>query len=240
MPLNKPSGNMYPWAYTINLIAGECEYHCDYCYVGNKIGPWLSRMGNTKYCGKPRLIEKEFQVPLVVPDGYVIFVQSCGDLFGHWIPDTWIMRILEHIRNFPQTIFLLQTKNPARFFDFDIPKNCILGTTIESNRDYGDTKAPLPKERFLAFKEMPEEQELMVAIEPVKDFDLGTMLAWIAVIRPKFVSVGADSGENNLTEPSSQKLKTLLWQMELVTEVRRKKNLNRLLRVSGKARSTNK
>ena len=229
MPLNPPSGNMYPWAHTINYIAGECQHHCIYCYVPNKIAPWLSRMGNDKYYGKPRLVEKEFKTALVVPEGYIIFVQSCGDLFGNWIPDLWILRILDKIREYPQTTFLLQTRNPSRFFDFEIPSNCILGTTIETNRDYGMTKAPSPKERFLAFKKLPIEKELMVAVEPIMDFDLITMLAWMGVIRPKFVSVGADSGENNLIEPSSLKLKQLLWQLELVTEVRRKKNLNRLL-----------
>jgi len=229
MTLNKPSGNMYPWAYTINFLAGECQYHCQYCYVPNKIAPWLSRMGNDKYYGEPRLVEEEFKVPLIVPNGYVVFVQSCGDLFGFWVPDLWIIKILERIREFPQTTFLLQTKNPARLFDFDIPRNCVLGTTIESNRDYGDTKAPSPKERFLAFKKMPIERQLMIAIEPIKDFDLPVFLAWIGVIQPKFVSIGADSGENNLVEPSPLKLKQLLWQMEIITEVRKKKNLNRLL-----------
>lgn len=229
MTLNKPSGNMYPWAYTINFLAGECKHGCGYCYVANKVAPWLQRMGNSKYYGEPRLIEKEFATNLVVPDGYVVFVQSCGDLFGSWIPDLWILRILEHLRKYPQTTFLLQTKNPERYFDFDIPQNCILGTTIETNRNYNLTKAPSPRERFLAMKKMPIEREIMVSIEPIMDFDLPILLSWMGVLRPKFVSVGADSGENKLLEPSASKLFQLLWQLDIVAEVRRKKNLSRIL-----------
>jgi len=229
MRLNKPSGNMYPWAYTWNPIAGECLHRCGFCYVPNKVAPWLQRMGNDKYYGMARIIESEFKVPLVVPEDYIIFVESCGDLMGSWIPDLWIFRVLERIREFPQTTFLLQSKNPARFCEFEIPDNCILGTTIETNRDYGLTKAPQPKQRFLAMKKMPITQEIMVSLEPIMEFDLVTLLAWMGVLRPKFVSVGADSGHNNLDEPSAFKLKQLLWQLELVTEVRRKKNLSRLL-----------
>jgi len=229
MPLNKPSGGMYPWAYTINFLAGECLYQCDYCYVSGKIAPWLDGMGNDKYYGEPRLVESELKIELVVPDDYVIFVQSCGDLFGAWVPNLFTLRILERIRLFPQTTFLLQTKNPQRYWDFDIPKNCILGTTIETNRVYAGTKAPQPEARFRALKWLSQSRILMVSIEPVMDFDSPILLNWIANLHPRFVSVGADSGGNNLPEPSSEKLRHLLAQLNLITEVRRKKNLNRLL-----------
>lgn len=228
MTLNKPSGNMYEWAYTINFIAGECKHGCGYCYVSGKIAPMLKRVGNDRYYGEPRLIEKAFHTRLIVPDGYIVFVQSCGDLFGEWIPSSWIERILERLRDFPETLFLLQTKNPARFLEFDIPENCILGTTIETNRDYELTKAPPPLERFLAMKKF-RDRDTMVSIEPLMEFDLATMLVWMSIIRPSFISIGADSGNNNLPEPSPMKVTQLLWQLELCTGVRKKKNLSRLL-----------
>ena len=118
--------------------------------------------------------------------------------------------------------------------EFEILDNCILGTTIETNRDYAMTKAPQPKQRFLAMKKLGIEKEIMVSIEPIMPFDLQILLAWMGVLRPSFVSVGADSGKNNLPKPSPFKLKQLLWQLELVTEVRRKKNLARLLHEDGK------
>lgn len=223
---------MYDWCYTINFIGGKCLHGCSYCYVPNKIAPRLARMGNRKYYGSPTLIEKEFKVPLIVPENYIVFVQSCGDIMGDWIPDLWIRRILERIRQFPETIFLLQSKNPMRFHDFEIPPNCILGTTIETNRESlltPLTKAPKPRERFLAMKKFSIEQKLMLSFEPIMDFDLPTMLIWAGIIHPAFVSIGADSGNNNLPEPSPFKLKQLLWQLELLTEVRKKKNLKRLL-----------
>jgi len=191
-----------------------------------------------KYFGEPYLDEKAFKDNLVVPDGYLVFVQSCGDMFGYWIEESWIWQILGRICKFPETTFLLQTKDPGRFFDFDIPQNCILGTTIETNRDLAHiSKAPSPKERYHTFFMLNHDRDfegnktyrLMVSIEPVLDFDLDKLLFWIQEIEPEFVSIGADSGKNNLTEPSSEKLKELLECLNKLTEVRAKKNLSRLL-----------
>lgn len=228
---------MYPWAYTWNPLAGECPHQCKGCYVGEKISPWLQRMGNDKYVGSPRLIENEFETKLVVPDGYVVFVESCGDLFAYGIPDLWIQRVLNYIRKFPQTTFLLQTKNPERFFDVNIPQNCILGTTLETNRDYHMTKAPSPKERYYVFFDLNSQRgldgnkiyRLFISIEPIMDFDFNELIQWIQEIEPEFVSIGADSGNNGFPEPSSNKLRELLESLDKITEVRRKKNLNRLL-----------
>lgn len=238
MGLNKPSGNMYPWAYTWNPLGGTCPHACIGCYVGGKISPWLHRMGNDKYIGEPRLIEEEFKTRLVVSDGYLIFVESCGDLFAYGIPDIWIQRVLDYINQFPKTTFLLQTKNPERFWDFVIPGNCILGTTIETNRNYHDTKAPSPKERYYVFLSLASEGKyrLIVSLEPLKDFDLDALVGWIEMIKPEFVSIGADSGDNGFREPSSEKVNELLKRLKKITEVRQKENLNRLLSASGESK----
>ena len=236
MGLNKPSGNMYPWAFTWNPLAGRCLHECTYCYVGNKIGPWLQRMGNDKYVGEPRLIEEEFHTKLVVPKGYVVFVQSCGDLFAYGIEDSWIWQVLNYIKKFPQTTFLLQTKNPERFLDVNIPQNCILGTTLETNRNYHMTKAPDPATRYHIFNILShcrayqgkKMYPLMISIEPIMDFDLDIMVRWMRNINPEFISIGADSGNNSFPEPTKNEVEYLITELQKFTEVRRKKNLERL------------
>jgi len=240
MGLNKPSGNMYPWAYTWNPLAGECPHKCTFCYVSKKVAPWLKRMGNEKFYGEPRLVDSEFKTKLVVPGGYIVFVESCGDLFAYGVEESVIWRVLSYIKHYPQTTFLLQTKNPERFFDFNIPQNCILGTTIETNRfsdNYNFSKAPSVKERYAVFRILNRNRaidgskvyRLMVSIEPIMDFNLDILVKWIHEIEPEFVSIGADSGKNNLPEPSGQKLNQLICRLEEFTEVRKKENLNRLL-----------
>jgi DNA repair photolyase len=226
---------MYEWAYTTNPIGGRCPHECSYCYVGK-----LRRRGLKKYEGSPFLDERWFKTNLAIPEqDKVVFIQSCGDLFAYGIDQTWIWRILGYIKKFPETTFLLQTKNPESFFEFNIPQNCILGTTIETNRNYGMTKAPNPKERYYVFFELKNQRNLegdkvyrlMVSIEPVMDFDLDELVFWLQEIDPEFVSIGADSAKHGLPEPEPQKLRELIEMLQKFTEVRQKKNLSRLLTV---------
>ena len=44
----------------------------------------------------------------------VIFVCSMADLFGDWVPDSWIDEVFEACRKSPQHTYLFLTKNPER------------------------------------------------------------------------------------------------------------------------------
>jgi len=223
MTLNPPSGNMYPWAYTWNPIGGRCLHNCRYCYVKGKIAPWLKRMGNPKYLKPPHLIEKELETNLEItsdlaPSGYnpVVFVCSCNDIMGWWIKREWIEHILARCREFPDTTFLFQSKNPRRFFSFiDLfPPKTILGTTLESNRGYSYTYAPQTPERWKALLNFADYFPIMISDEPIRDFDMDIFLYMHQSLDPEFVSVGADSGQNNLSEPSAEKLRAYLRALE--------------------------
>ncbi len=226
--LNKPSGNMYEWCYTWNPLRGRCHHDCSYCYVEK-----LRQRGLKKFNGEPAFDENAFKDSLIVPQDKVVFVQSCGDLLGYWIEDTMIWRVLSYLKKFPQTTFLLQTKNPERFFDLGMPQNCMLGTTLETNRDTSEfSKAPSPKERYHVFMQLKyaDAYPLMLSFEPLLDFDLDILVQWCKDIQPEFVSVGADSMKCGLPEPTKEKVDTLVGLLSSFTEVRLKKNLERLRR----------
>ena len=228
MPLNEPSGNMYPWAHTWNPIGGECPHRCSYCYVPSDIAPRLKRFGNKKYYGKPRLVESELQCSLKKPnDGKVIFVESCGDLFARDIPSEWIIKVIEHCKKYPENTYLFQSKNPMRFGDFTFPENSIIGTTIESNRVYNISQAPSVVNRYIAMKHYKIRK--MVSLEPLLKFDLEILVRWIREIDPEFVSIGADSKNNDLPEPHSEKVRSLIEELKEFTRVKLKKNLKRLM-----------
>lgn len=44
--------------------------------------------------------------------GVTIFTVDMRDMWGVWVPRSWILRVLEHVRRFPQTTFFFLTKNP--------------------------------------------------------------------------------------------------------------------------------
>lgn len=49
--------------------------------------------------------------------GRNIFVCSMADLFGHWVPDSWIEEVFSACAKAPQHNYLFLTKNPERFVD---------------------------------------------------------------------------------------------------------------------------
>ena len=225
MPLNKQIGNMYPWiTHTWNPIKG-CNHDCIYCYVKD-----LARRYN--YSLKPRFDEKELKINL--GSGNKIFVGSTSDMFGYWIPDGWIKKILNYCEwDYPDNTYLFQSKNPKRFHKFleNFPRNIILGTTIETNYDFKwISKAPLSSDRKICIETLNDLTDIMISIEPVIDFDLKIMIRWMKDINPKFISMGADSKNHGLPEPSSDKIKKLITELNKFTEVKIKNNLNRLLK----------
>lgn len=64
-----------------------------------------------------------------------IFVVNTGDLFGIWVPEEWIEKVLDIVKKCPQHIFQFLTKNPQRLLSVEFPQNAWVGTSINSNRD---------------------------------------------------------------------------------------------------------
>lgn len=62
-----------------------------------------------------------------------IFVGSTSDIFGEWVPDLIIHRILNRVLACPWHTFIFLTKNPARYQEFNPwPENCWLLATCEN------------------------------------------------------------------------------------------------------------
>ncbi len=226
---------MYEWVgYTWNPLAGECPHQCEYCYVpmvANRY-PQLK----DKYSGPIRIDEKALKQNL--PKNKIIFVCSMNDLFADEVPYDVINTIIERTRELSEgRTFLFQSKNPARMEEYIgyFPKGSILATTIETNRDIIKTKAPKPVARYEAMvrirswlRRSGAIYKLMVNIEPIVDFDIETMIKWMRDINPDSISIGADSKNNNLPEPAPEKVQLLVDTLKHISEVRIKKNLNRL------------
>lgn len=216
--LNKQKGNMYGFVtHTWNPIKGKCSHDCKYCYM--KV--WKQ---------KPiRLVEKELQDDLGV--GNFIFVGSSTDMFASDVPSEWISKVLCCCKVNNKNKYLFQTKNPARFKEFIgyIPKNSVLGTTLETNLDENLSKAPLFEDRTYWMLQMKQEgYDTMITIEPIVKFVLESFVDSIKKINPEWVNIGADSKGHHLPEPSKEKIETLIKELGKFTEVRLKPNLKRL------------
>lgn len=158
-----------------------------------------------------------------------IFVVAHGDLFGSWVEERIIYKILAVCSATPKRMWFFETKNPARYLYFKdfFPQNTVLSTTIETNRVYPVQirgSAPTPVERFAAMQQVKEVTGLPIhiSIEPILDFDLTELIGWMQILQPSKVAVGYDSLNNRLPEPPRWKAMKLIWALERFTDVERK------------------
>lgn len=157
---------------TWNPVTG-CLHGCEYCYargIAKRFGKNLPDLSDfaTKNKGLHLLDNKIDSTPYPFGfeptfhayrlNGYIgkkgrnIFVCSMADLFGSWVPDSWIEEVFKACEKAPQHNYLFLTKNPD-----NIPKssniyndvfgkhsdNYWFGTTITCQKDLEDRLWPL-------------------------------------------------------------------------------------------------
>jgi protein gp37 len=184
---------MFPFiTATWNPLGGECLHNCSYC--------WAKKLARNykmqKYVGEARL----FPLELVKVFKHTDFVFTCDmtDLFGGWVPKEIIQRILDRMLT-SQATYLLLTKNPARYLEFDLPKNCVAGATIESDYTSTISTRPITMSRIKAMQKLKHPRK-MVSVEPIMHHS-ESFAYMIRDIQPEFVAVGYDNYNNNLVEP---------------------------------------
>jgi hypothetical protein len=223
MPINKQKGNMYGFVtHTWNTIKGECPHGCTYCY--------MKRFGKQK---PPHLDESEFKTNLGT--GNYIFVGSSIDMFAESMPGEWTYETLRYCKSFDNK-YLFHTKNPLNLSEYYyflmFPEKTVFCTTIETNR-YEEKimgNSPSPEFRSLKFQWGKRENK-MITIEPVMDFDIEPFAEMIQRINPFQINIGADSGGNNLPEPSKDKLQIFISVLqELGYNIHLKPNIGRLFK----------
>ena len=220
MGLNVSKGNMYSFVtHTWNTVKGECPHSCSYCY--------MHRWGKQK---PVHFDEKELKTNL--GKGNFIFVGSSCDMFAEDIDTAWTIKTLQHCNKFDNK-YLFQSKNPE-WFDMaaiHLDKEFVLCTTIETNRWYKDIMGdcPTPEERAFAMSKTYGIKKF-VTLEPLLDFDINEFIKIIRYCRPEQVNIGADSGNNNMPEPSKEKILELIDELQKFTTIHSKSNLSRLLK----------
>ena len=208
---------------TFNPVVG-CGHGC---YDGNCWARKLFQLRRKTYhydwdFSEPHVFpERLKQVPKLRGN---VFVCDMGDMFGELVPSRWIGAVLRACQGNREALFFFETKNPARYQEFlgQFPKNSVLSTTIETNRDeYTSWKAPSRATRVLAMKELAWPRK-HVSVEPIMDFDMDPFVEIIRSIGPELVSVGYDNYKSGLVEPSLEKTTRFIEQLETFTKVERK------------------
>lgn len=134
--LNKQDNASIEWAqWSWNPVTG-CKHDCPYCYArdianrfykqGFEPSIYPARFNAPKNTSVPSAAESDVSYRNV-------FTGSMADIFGRWVPDEWIRRVIGVAHECPQWNFLFLTKFPQRVheFELELPTNAWMGTTVD-------------------------------------------------------------------------------------------------------------
>ncbi len=201
------------WAWwSWNPVTG-CLHGCEYCYA-RQIANNKKHIFPTGFDPLFRHIRLDAPKDSMYPDedkgtaARNVFVCSMSDLFGAWVPADWTESVLEVCRNNPRWNYLMLTKNPERYHEFDLPESVWAGATVDSQKRVERTVKVFqglegPKVRWISFEPLLEDIEI----------DL-TGIDWV-VIGAQSGTIQPDGTKIEAKKPDHQWVRRLISQAEI-------------------------
>lgn len=193
---------------TWNPVTG-CYHTCEYCYargMANRFGTFETIDGNnirvlntgstlncievrertaTPYPEKFTPTLHEYRLSdYEKKTGRNIFVCSMADLFGSWVPEEWIIRVLDACKKSPQHNYMFLTKNPSRYIELETERKL----PWAENFWFGSSVTKL-SDKYTWFAE--KKFHWFLSVEPILE-DLGEMDP--DSVKPEWIIVGAETG----------------------------------------------
>lgn len=123
--------------------------------------------------------------------GRNIFVCSMADLFGKWVPDSWIEEIFAACEKAPQHNYLFLTKNPDRYIALDLSGKLLHGENVWYGLTVSDKKQA---EGAMIAADMTEKTGAFLSIEPLLEDVLIDDLKTVIANFIDWVIIGAETG----------------------------------------------
>lgn len=214
------------WAEsTWNPVTG-CYHGCEYCYargIAIRFGEFMRVDGTDikMVNGRDERICVEVAYKSINPypekftptlhrhrlgeyaekKGRNIFVCSMADLFGAWVPDSWIDEIMTACVAAPQHNYLFLSKNVERYCEYGVSTatdNLWYGTTITTEKEMSN------------FNYLPAHCKTFVSIEPLLE-DLKPENYNILFRQIDWVIIGAETGRRkNKVVPERKWIKDIV------------------------------
>jgi len=172
---NKQKNDGIAWAkWSWSPVTG-CLHGCKYCYARDIANHLYAHKFEPHFYPERLAAPKNTKIPKhrINEEGiHNVFVSSMGDLFGAWVPKEWINQVIKTMSDSPEWTYLLLTKNPKRYLEFEWPDCCWLGATADTQSRYDIANE--------VFMELGPSTDCMyfLSCEPLEE--------WIHLIDPMF------------------------------------------------------
>lgn len=167
--------------------------------------PMMSETGNPlvyPFGFEPTLHKYRMDYPGKLKMGNNIFVGAMSDVFGKWVPDSWLDDMFSVCAQYPIHNYLFLTKYPQRYEQYRVPEgeNMWYGTTITKENEIGRVMyLPTERRKFVSIEPLLED------IEPENNYPAFRCIDWVIV--------GAETGRRK-----EKTVPQLEWVRKIVSE----------------------
>lgn len=151
---------------------------------------------------EPTLHRHRMDIPGKLKMGNNIFVGAMADIFGKWVPDSWLNEIFEVCEQHSIHNYLFLTKYPQRYEQYCVPEgeNMWYGTTVTRENEISSVMfLPAGCRKFVSIEPLLED------IDPEKNYLMFRGVDWVII--------GAETGRRkDKTAPQ------LEWVRKIVLE----------------------
>lgn len=196
-----------------NPVTG-CYHDCEYCYAKSIVNRFSGNEATDSIRVElnDRIYSEKSKKAEAYPYGFIptlhryrlgeyekksgrnIFVCSMADLFGTWVPDSWIEEVFSACEKAPQHSYIFLTKNPYRYVLLQRKKKL----SVVDNMWYGTSATDAEQLRVAVklLKRLNHETKTFLSIEPMLE-DITSSDVWEYCICEHIVDwviVGAETG----------------------------------------------
>ena len=196
---------------TWNPVTG-CLHKCEYCYarnIANRFGYGIVPLWNNglsildepmrregriqpyPFDFRPTFHRYKLEEPQHWKKPRTIFVCSMSDLFGDWVPDEWIIDVLNACRKAPQHRYMFLTKNPDRY---DMLEDAGIITPADKNFWLGSTTEDVRRDKLHFNTPLHTFMSCEPMLAPWPKASIPNAISMIKGWLPEWVIFGAETG----------------------------------------------